>query len=154
LTVAAALLCVVGLSACDNNLFRSPIAVQRVGTDLLIAFCDEPVEVERIFASSQNRDKGIALRFWDATGLATLASGQIVAVSEGVEGLDQRISREPYLDAGTTLTVVAVGTDSRTGYSADISLGDKELPEDEWLRTDGSVSELPCAEVGTASAAN
>ena len=142
--VAVALIGVVGLSACDNNLYLSPVAVQRDGTDLLIAFCDETVEVKQIFASSSNRNKGVERRFWDAAGLTTLTSGQIVAVSEGVEGLVQQVSRDPYLAAGTTLTVVANGTDPRTGYSAELSLGDTMLSEDEWLHTDGSVSELPC----------
>ena len=74
-TFATALLCVAGLSACDNNLYLSPVAVQ----------CD-----------------------------------------------------------GTDLYVVAVGTDPRTGYSAEVSLGDTRLSADTWLHTDGTVSELPC----------
>ena len=142
---AGGVLVLLSLCACDNNAFTSPLALRADGDLVVVAMCGPTVEIERIYLESRNQDLGVAwFRFWDAKGTASLETGEIVSLRDGVQGLSVELTDSPILEPGTDIAITMVSVERDMSLSSDFVVGPDGLSEDSWLRVDGSVSALPC----------
>jgi hypothetical protein len=135
----------MGLTACDNNAFMSPLSVQRNGDLLLVAMCGDSVSIERIYVEARNLDEGGQWqRFWDASGVISLKTGDIVSFEHKIDGFTIDLNENPPLSDGTQLAITMVSIKAGKSLSSDITIRGGQLSEDSWLHADGSVTDAPC----------
>jgi hypothetical protein len=150
LLVIAVLLSVmsVTLTACDNNVFRGPLALRDSGDGLEIAVCST-VRVSSVRASFDplNQIKRNWQLFWEASGEADLVSGTVVKPVEGLSGLDSVATAVPDLIPEGELDITFEGAVAQGSEraSAVFVIPHEGIPATGWLRPDGDVYEVPCA---------
>ena len=128
----------VSLSGCFENFALGPVAIQRDGTDLLIAVCDD-IETR---ASGFGAPIETVL---DASGSLALDSRSWISVSE-LTGTFTVTTQAPIpMNPGDSILVQLLPTSSaEDDFTAGFTIGGDGLSETTWLRPDGRETDGPC----------
>ena len=142
---AAAVLLTVVLAGCDQNMVLGPAAIQRRGSDLIVAVCrsiDAASVTLDTWASGLGTPTQVVL---EATGNLHLPAGSEFSTSDPPDGLVVATHSSPAMGArdNFTLQILSVRS-SEQDINATFTLGNSGLSESLWLHPDGRETAEPC----------
>ncbi len=123
----------------DND----PIAARLVDGELQITVCT-PWTLTSVLVEA--RTAGFVTqseKVWVAEGRSEISGGDVLSSDAPPSGLVASAWGEPHLAPDSDLTIALVGENDET-LEASLVVPMSGFPDEEWLQTDGSVTEAAC----------
>jgi hypothetical protein len=135
----------LSLTGCFENFALGPVSLQRDGTELLIAVCDD-IEIGSVVIQTWTSGPGTPTKtVLDATGSLALESRSWLSVSEMADQLSVTTQAAAPMNAGDAIVVQMQAANSReSDFNAAFTIGDEGLPESTLLHPDGRETDGPC----------
>lgn len=135
----------VSLSGCFENFALGPVSLQRDGTELRVAVCDD-IEIGSLVIETWAGGQGTPTQtVLDATGPLALESGSWLSVSELADSLTVSTQALAPMNPGDAIVVQLLSADAReSDVNAPFTIGEDGLSETTWLRPDGRETDGPC----------
>jgi len=136
---------VLGVTACDQ-IEQDRFAIRADGEALLIAVC-EPFRSDAINIE-ERASAGEWIELWVEDAAMPLSSGSVLSI--GPTDFPSAFSKAevvPDLSPGNTISILlsSRGSAQESSLTSSITIGEQGLSEDQWLSSDKSVKEEPCA---------
>jgi len=144
-TVVLASAMTVSLAGCFDNFALGPVSLQRDGTELLVAVCDD-IEIGSVVIETWASGPGAqTMTVLDATGSLALESRSWLSVSEMADKLTVSTQATASMDPGDALVIQFLSANTREpDFNAAFTIGDGGLSETKWLHPDGRETDGPC----------
>ena len=135
----------VPLAGCFETVALGPVSLQRDGTELVVAVCDD-IQIGSLvietWASGQGTPTQTVL---DATGSLALESRSWLSASELADSLTVSTQAAAPMNPGDAIVVQLLSADAReSDVNAAFTIGEDGLSETTWLRPDGRETDGPC----------
>lgn len=136
---------VFSLSACDDNMFQGPAAIQRDGAELILATCID-IEVGSVLIERADAGSGTPIEnLLVASGRKLLLAGTESTVQQLASGLEVSTLVEVPLSPGDYLGVqILPANPADQQISAAFTIKDEGLSDTLWLHPDGRETVEPC----------
>lgn len=133
------------LTGCDQNMAQGPAALQRDGTDLVVAVCED-IQVASVLLETWASGNGTPTEtVLEATGSVTVQSGSTFSTREGLDGLNVSSQMSPRMESGDNFALqILASRSSDDDINATFTVGESGLSDSLWLHPDGRETADPC----------